>query len=93
MDFTLWRLSDHFECRSDLSNLQNLAGESSALTLMVYFAARGGLISGNAGAKDLSPYGLGALAGLAGMFSKQARDKFQGGLRESVQDNQSANSS
>jgi hypothetical protein len=49
----------------------------SALALLVYFAARGGLISGNAGAKDLSLYGIGALAGLAGMFSKQATDKLR----------------
>jgi hypothetical protein len=44
---------------------------------MVYFAARGGLVSGNAGATDLSPFGIGALAGLAGMFSKQATDKLR----------------
>ena len=49
----------------------------SALALMVYFAARGGLISGSAGAKELSPYGIGALSGLAGMFSKQATDKLR----------------
>jgi hypothetical protein len=49
----------------------------SALALMVYFAARGGLIAGNGNAKDLSPYGIAALAGLAGMFSKQATDKLR----------------
>ncbi len=49
----------------------------SALALMVYFAARGGLISANSSAKDLSPYGIAALAGLAGMFSKQATDKLR----------------
>ena len=38
------------------------------------FAARGGLVSGNAGATDLSPYGIGALAG---MFSKQATDELR----------------
>ncbi len=54
----------------------------TALAYMVYFAARGGLISGNSGAKDLSPYGIAALAGLAGMFSKQATDK----LREVFED-------
>ena len=36
----------------------------SALAVMVYFTARGGLISGNAGAGELSPYGVSALAGL-----------------------------
>ncbi len=49
----------------------------SALALMVYFAARGGLIAGTGAAKDLSPYGIAALAGLAGMFSKQATDKLR----------------
>jgi hypothetical protein len=49
----------------------------SALALMVYFAARGGLIAGTGSAKDLSPYGIAAMAGLAGMFSKQATDKLR----------------
>jgi hypothetical protein len=49
----------------------------STLALMVYFAARGGLISANSSATDLSPYGIAALAGLAGMFSKQATDKLR----------------
>lgn len=49
----------------------------SALALSVYFAARGGLVSGGAGAGDLSPYGITALAGLTGMFSKQATDKLR----------------
>ncbi len=49
----------------------------SALALMVYFAARGGLVSANSGAGELSPYGIAALAGLAGMFSKQATDKLR----------------
>jgi hypothetical protein len=49
----------------------------SALAVSVYFAARGGLISGNAGAENLSPYGVCALAGLSGMFSRQATDKLR----------------
>lgn len=49
----------------------------SALAEAVYFAARGGLISGGAGAGELSPYGIAALAGLTGMFSKQATDKMR----------------
>jgi len=49
----------------------------SALAVIVYCAVRGGLISGGAGAGDLSPYGVTALAGLAGMFSKQATDKLK----------------
>jgi len=47
----------------------------SALAVIVYFVARGGLISGVAGAGDLSPYGVTGIAGLTGMFSKQAADK------------------
>ncbi|MGH9401273.1 MAG: hypothetical protein ACRD2P_04105 [Terriglobia bacterium] len=49
----------------------------SALAVIVYFAARGGLIAGTSGAGDLSPYGVAGLAGLAGMFSKQATDKLR----------------
>jgi hypothetical protein len=49
----------------------------SALAVIVYFATRGGLVSGGAGAGDLSPYGVTALAGLAGIFSKQATDKLR----------------
>jgi hypothetical protein len=48
-----------------------------ALALIVYFAVRGGLIGGAAGADALSPYGVAAIAGLAGMFSKQATDKLR----------------
>jgi len=48
-----------------------------ALSVLVYFAARGGLIAGTSGADNLSPYGIAALAGLAGMFSKQATDKLR----------------
>jgi len=49
----------------------------AALAEMIYFAARGGLVSGGAGAGDLSPYGVTAVAGLTGMFSKQATDKLR----------------
>ncbi|MGA2987097.1 MAG: hypothetical protein ABSG32_25135 [Terriglobia bacterium] len=49
----------------------------SALAVLVYFAARGGLISGVAGAGDLSPYGVTGIAGLTGIFSKQATDKLR----------------
>jgi MYXO-CTERM domain-containing protein len=48
-----------------------------ALALLVYFAIRGGLISGSTGADSLSPYGIAALAGLAGLFSRQATDKLR----------------
>jgi len=49
----------------------------SALALILYFVARGGLVAGGTGAGDLSPYGVTALGGLAGMFSKQATDKLR----------------
>ena len=49
----------------------------SALAAIIYFAVRGGLVSGGAGAGELSPYGITALAGLTGMFSKQATDKLR----------------
>jgi hypothetical protein len=49
----------------------------TVLALVFYFAVRGGLIAGSSGAENLSPYGIAALAGLAGMFSKQATDKMR----------------
>lgn len=49
----------------------------TALAVVVYFAVRGGLIAGSAGAQTLSPYGVAAISGLAGMFSKQATDKLR----------------
>ena len=48
-----------------------------ALALIVYFAVRGGLIGASTGANALSPYGVAAITGLAGMFSKQATDKLR----------------
>ena len=36
---------------------------------------RGGFLTTNVGATDINPYGIAALAGLVGMFSKQATDK------------------
>ena len=48
-----------------------------ALALVVYFAVRGGLIGASTGASGLSPFGVAAIAGLSGMFSKQATDKLR----------------
>jgi hypothetical protein len=48
-----------------------------ALALLIYFAVRGGLISASTGASGLSPYGVAAIAGMAGLFSKQATDKLR----------------
>jgi len=53
-----------------------------ALAIIMYFAVRGGLIAGTSGADTLSPYGIAAIAGMAGLFSKQATDK----LREVFED-------
>ena len=48
-----------------------------SLAVMVYFVLRGGMLSGGAGAEQLSPYGVGGVSGLAGMFSKQTTDKLR----------------
>ena len=48
-----------------------------ALALMTYFAVRGGLVASSTAADALSPYGIATIAGLAGMFSKQASDKLR----------------
>jgi hypothetical protein len=48
-----------------------------ALAMILYFAVRGGLIAGTSGAGNLNPYGIAAVAGMAGMFSKQATDKLR----------------
>ena len=48
-----------------------------ALAVLVYFVLRGGLIMPSTGAGSLSPYGVAAFSGLAGMFSKQATDKLR----------------
>jgi hypothetical protein len=47
----------------------------SVLALVLYVAMRGGLLSATAGSSDVSPFGVTAVAFLAGMFSKQATDK------------------
>lgn len=48
-----------------------------ALALVFYFAIRGGLllVAEVADTKSLNPYGIAAISGLVGMFSKQATDK------------------
>ena len=48
-----------------------------ALALIFYFVIRGGLLSAGAGAEDVSPFGISAVAGLVGMLSKQATDKLR----------------
>ncbi len=48
-----------------------------SLALVFYFVVRGGFLSTGAGADDVSPFGIAAVAGLTGMFSKQATDKLE----------------
>jgi IPT/TIG domain len=49
----------------------------AALATLIYFAVRGGFLSGSAQSNTVNPYGIGAVAGLAGLFSKQATDKLR----------------
>lgn len=46
-----------------------------ALALVFYFVIRGGLLAGGTGANDISIFGITAISGMVGMFSKQATDK------------------
>lgn len=47
----------------------------AALAVIFYFVLRGGLLTVSTTTGAISPYGIGAVAALAGMFSKQATDK------------------
>jgi IPT/TIG domain len=48
-----------------------------ALAVIFYLAVRGGFLAAQADASSVNPYGVAALAGLVGMFSKQATDKLE----------------
>ncbi|MBV8067302.1 MAG: hypothetical protein JO113_04935 [Candidatus Eremiobacteraeota bacterium] len=48
-----------------------------ALAYLFYFALRGGLLSTGTTASDLSAFGIAAISGLVGLFSKQAADKLE----------------
>jgi hypothetical protein len=48
----------------------------AALALLFYFAWRAGLVTGNA-STNVDPYGVAAIAGLAGLFSKPVTDKLK----------------
>jgi hypothetical protein len=48
-----------------------------SLAVLFYFAIRGGFFSGSTNSTDINPYGVAALAGLVGLFSKQATDKLR----------------
>ena len=48
---------------------------SAALALIFYFALRAGLFSGAAADQTVNPFGVAAISGMVGMFSKQATEK------------------
>lgn len=47
------------------------------LAILAYFALLGGLLGSNADTADLNPYGIAAIAGLTGLFSKKAIEKLE----------------
>jgi hypothetical protein len=49
----------------------------AALALLTYFALRGGFFSGSLQSGAVNAYGVAALSGFAGLFSKQATDKLR----------------
>ena len=49
----------------------------AALAVLFYLVIRAGFITGNAGSDVVNPYGIAAIAALAGMFAKQATDKLR----------------
>ncbi|BBC31975.1 uncharacterized protein SGFS_032690 [Streptomyces graminofaciens] len=53
------------------------AGIGVALALLVHLLLRGGLFAGSSGAGATNPYGFSGIAGLCGLFSKQATDKLR----------------
>ena len=46
-----------------------------ALAIIFFYVIRGGLLSAGTKANVMSPFGVAAISGLVGMFSKQATDK------------------
>jgi hypothetical protein len=48
-----------------------------ALALIFYVTIRGGFFAQEAQTEDVNPFGIAALAGLSGLFSKQATDKLR----------------
>lgn len=49
----------------------------ASLALLIYVAFRAGFLSGTTGTIAVDPYGIAAVSGLAGLFSKQATDKLE----------------
>ena len=52
----------------------------SALVVILYSVAHGGLIAGNSGAGELSPYGVTALAAVGAVNAVEVRSKTAGGV-------------
>jgi hypothetical protein len=48
-----------------------------ALAIIFYFAIRGGLFAADTDTEAVNPFGVAAVAGLVGLFSKQATDKLR----------------
>ena len=48
---------------------------SAALALIFYFSLRAGLFSGATADQTINPFGIAAISGMVGMFSKQATEK------------------
>jgi hypothetical protein len=48
---------------------------SAALALIFYFALRAGLFAGASADQTVNPFGVAAISGMVGMFSKQATEK------------------
>ncbi|GAA2749657.1 MULTISPECIES: hypothetical protein [Kitasatospora] len=53
------------------------AGIGAALAVLVYFLLRGGLFANGTDGNATNPYGFAGIAGLCGLFSKQATDKLR----------------
>ena len=48
---------------------------SAALALIFYFSLRAGLFAGASANQTINPFGIAAISGMVGMFSKQATEK------------------
>ena len=48
-----------------------------SIAIIIYFVIRGGILSANASPSTFSPFGIIAVCGLGGMFSKNAIDKMR----------------
>jgi hypothetical protein len=53
------------------------APTGAAIAVILYLAIRGGLLSVSTSTTNLSPYGIGAIAALAVLFSRHVSDKFK----------------